>query len=229
MNQEKTLISLKQITREFQVGENRVQALKGIDLKIKRGEFIALMGPSGSGKSTLLHILGCLDRPSSGEYFFKEQAITNFSLKKLAKLRSTEMSFVFQSFNLIPQFNVIDNVELPFLYSEIDDTIARKKSLNAIEKVGLTTRLKHKPTELSGGEQQRVAIARALAVDAFLILADEPTGNLDSVTGESILALLKECHQEGKTIVIVTHDQQVAQYAQKIVYLKDGKLDRSLT
>jgi putative ABC transport system ATP-binding protein len=181
------------------------------------------MGPSGSGKSTLLYILGCLDRPTSGTYLLEGRDVSQASDKELSRLRANQIGFVFQTFNLLPHLSLVENVALPFLYSALDDQTAKERVMSAIQRVGLADRLTHRPTELSGGEMQRVAIARALAIEPNLILADEPTGNLDSKTSLEILALFQRLNESGSTIVMVTHDREVASYAQRVLLLKDGK------
>ena len=219
------LIELNGVEKEYFIGGQRLQILKNINLCIKQGEFVSVMGPSGSGKSTLLHIIGCLEKPTSGNYLFEGMNVLDAGDAELSKLRSSSLGFVFQTFNLIPFLTLLENVELPFLYlSNIDINDARQRALLAVRKVGLSDRLMHRPSELSGGEMQRTAIARAIAVNPKLILADEPTGNLDSHTGKDILQFFKELHSDGATIIMVTHDHQVASCAQKIVVIADGKI-----
>jgi putative ABC transport system ATP-binding protein len=218
------LIDLQGIEKAYASGNGPLPILKRIDLAIRPGEFVAVMGPSGSGKSTLLHIMGCLDKPTSGIYRFDGKDVLNAGDKELSALRSSSVGFVFQTFNLIPFLSLLENVELPFLYSDMDVDETRQRALSAIEKVGLSGRITHRPSELSGGEMQRTAIARAIAVRPKLILADEPTGNLDSHTGEGILALFKKLHAEGATIVMVTHDHQVASFAQRTYQIHDGRI-----
>jgi len=217
------LIETMGIHRDFSIGSADIHVLKGIDSHIGRGEFVAIMGPSGSGKSTLLYILGCLDRPTSGTYLLEGRDVSQASDKELSQLRANQIGFVFQTFNLLPHLSLVDNVGLPFLYSALDDRTAKERVMSAIQRVGLADRLKHRPTELSGGEMQRVAIARALAIEPNLILADEPTGNLDSKTSLEILALFQRLNESGSTIVMVTHDREVASHAQRVLVLKDGK------
>lgn len=217
------LIETKGLRKEYRMGSTTLHVLKGVDFFVKTGEFVAVMGASGSGKSTLLHILGCLDRPDSGSYLFRGKDVLSASDMDLSRIRATQIGFVFQTFNLLPELNVLENVELPFLYSpsarpDIGACVAR-----AIEQVGLQDRMRHRPSELSGGEMQRVAIARAIVIDPALVLADEPTGNLDSGTGREILALFQDLHARGATIVIVTHDRSVASHAQRMVMLRDGE------
>lgn len=217
------LIETSKIHKEFHRGYSSVKVLNGIDLCIKKGEFIAIMGSSGSGKSTLLHILGCLDRPTSGRYLLNNMDVIKTSDRELSHIRANRIGFVFQTFNLLHRLNVYENVELPFLYSSHNESIVEERVLNAVEQVGLTNRLKHKPSELSGGEMQRVAIARAICIKPALILSDEPTGNLDSKTGSEILKIFQGLHSRGATIIIVTHDSKVASYAQRTLILQDGK------
>jgi putative ABC transport system ATP-binding protein len=217
------LIEATGIHKEFSIGSANIHVLKGIDSHIGRGEFVAIMGPSGSGKSTLLYILGCLDRPTSGTYLLEGRDVSQASDSELSRLRANQIGFVFQTFNLLPHLSLVENVGLPFLYSALDDQAAKERVMSAIQRVGLADRLAHRPTELSGGEMQRVAIARALAIEPNLILADEPTGNLDSKTSLEILALFQRLNESGSTIVIVTHDREVASHAQRVLVLKDGK------
>ena len=211
------------LTRTYRMGTETVRAVEGVDLRIARGEFVALMGPSGSGKSTLMHLLGCLETPSSGTYLLEGIEVGKLSSGERAGVRNRRIGFVFQTFNLIHQLSAFDNVALPLLYgrrpAKHDDRVAE-----ALEQVGLGHRVRHRPAELSGGERQRVAIARALVADPAIILADEPTGNLDSATGEGILALLDEQHEKGRTILIVTHDAQVAAHAERTWHMRDGAI-----
>lgn len=218
------LVRAEQIVKTYASGGRDLRILDGVSLAAGRGEFIAVMGPSGSGKSTLLHILGCMDRPSAGRYLFSGRDVSCAADRELARLRSHCIGFVFQGFNLVHNLDVLENVELPFLYAPAENRKSRGHALEAIERVGLCHRLRHRPPALSGGEMQRVAIARALAVDPDLVLADEPTGNLDARTGTEILELLAGLPAAGKTIILVTHDRQVAAYAQKIVTLENGIL-----
>lgn len=217
------VVDVHQMSKSYQMGHSCVSALKDVDLQVRRGEMLAIMGPSGSGKSTLMHLLGCLDKPTEGRYLLNGQNISKLDDKALSLIRATQIGFVFQSFNLIPQLNVIENVEVPFLYRH-DKKLSRQSILKALERVGLGHRLGHLPTELSGGEMQRVAIARALAVNPFLILADEPTGNLDFETGRSILTLFQELNVQGVTIIIVTHDEFVSQHCRRLIKMRDGKI-----
>jgi len=218
-----TVVDVRQITKSYQMGHGEVFALKGVDLQIMRGDCLAIMGPSGSGKSTLMHLLGCLDKPSTGQYLLNQQDVALLDDKALSLIRATQIGFVFQSFNLIPQLNVVENVEIPFLYRD-DKQSGHENIIKALERVGLGHRLHHLPTELSGGEMQRVAIARALAIDPFIILADEPTGNLDFETGRSILSLFQELNEQGVTLIIVTHDEFVGKHCKRLVRMRDGKI-----
>jgi putative ABC transport system ATP-binding protein len=201
-----------------------LKILENIDLNIHRGEFIAIMGPSGSGKTTLLYTLGCLERPTSGSYLFNNVNIIDASDDELSHLRANSIGFIFQTFNLLPGLNVYENIEAPFLYRSFDDSRIKERIMDSIEQVGLLERIRHKPSELSGGEMQRVAIARAICANPLLVLADEPTGNLDSRTGKEILKIFKKLHDNGTTIILITHDRDVAAVADRIVYLRDGKL-----
>jgi putative ABC transport system ATP-binding protein len=218
------LISAEKISKTYRSGENTLQILTNVDFSVKQGRFIAIMGPSGSGKSTLMHILGCMDRPESGRYIFSGKDLSQATDRQLARIRSHHIGFVFQSFNLIYGLDVLENVELPFVYAPPGHRKSSEYAKEAIIKVGLKDRMHHRPAQLSGGEMQRAAIARALVVDPDLILADEPTGNLDAKTGIGILNLLADLHKAGKTIVLVTHDPNVASWAQKTVTLENGTL-----
>lgn len=220
------LVSVENLSKSYQLEHGIVHALRQIDLKIYSGQSVAIMGPSGSGKSTLLHLLGCLDSPTTGRYLLKNQDVSCLSDSELSLLRASQIGFVFQSFNLIPQLNVFENVEVPFLYQSIplSEKEIRQRILQAIERVKLQHRLYHLPSQLSGGEIQRVAIARALAIHPLLILADEPTGNLDTETGLTILQLFQELNDQGTTLVIVTHDEQVGAHCQCMIHMRDGQL-----
>lgn len=220
----KPIIRLKGLSKHYPMPHGTVHAIRNINLEISSSEFIAIMGPSGSGKSTLLHLLGCLDTPSEGSYLLNNQNISHLNDTELALIRSSQIGFVFQSFNLIPQLNVYENVEVPFLYQQIPAKKKEEKILQSIERVGLKQRMFHLPSQLSGGETQRVAIARALAIEPLLILADEPTGNLDSETGKTILKLFQELNCQGATIILITHDEQVGAYCQRILRMRDGCL-----
>ncbi|MFA6048484.1 MAG: ABC transporter ATP-binding protein [Candidatus Micrarchaeia archaeon] len=220
------VIELKDVCKTYGDGEGlRVDALKDVDLRIYEGEFVAIMGPSGSGKSTMMHLVGCLDLPSCGKIFLAGKNIAEMSESDLAEVRGRKIGFVFQRFNLINSLDAVENVMLPEVFQGIAPDARRRKAIALLEKVGLGKRMYHKPSELSGGEQQRVAIARALVVNPQVILADEPTGNLDSKTGEEVMALLKKLNEEGKTIVLVTHDAHVAAFAHRVVRLRDGMIE----
>jgi putative ABC transport system ATP-binding protein len=218
------MIELKNVHKVYPMGEVSVPALRGINLTIHPGEFVAIMGPSGSGKSTLMHLLGCLDLPSDGVVQLDGKDITKLDEDTLAQIRGKKVGFVFQTFNLIPTLTAQENVELPLFFQGVPREKRRARAAELLRKVGLDGRLHHKPAQLSGGERQRVAIARALANDPEIILADEPTGNLDSESGEAILELLAQLHREGKTIILVTHNPEAAAYAQRIVRIRDGRL-----
>ena len=216
------MIEVERLFKTYQMGSQKVSALDGVDFRIKKGEFVAIMGPSGSGKSTLMNLLGCLDLPSSGIYRLENLDIQHLKSNQLAEVRNRRTGFVFQSFNLLPRATALENTELPLLYGRVPKST--EIAYQALERVGLAHRAKHKPTELSGGECQRVAIARALVNGPAIILADEPTGNLDSVTGKEILALFLELNQEGVTLILVTHEQEIAQQAKRIIQMRDGKI-----
>jgi putative ABC transport system ATP-binding protein len=218
------MIELNNITKTYRMGEVDLTVLDGVCLSIKQGEFVAVMGPSGSGKSTLMNIIGCLDRPSSGVYRFEDREISTLTDDELASVRNVKIGFVFQTFNLLPRFSALKNVEVPLIYSGVPAHERRERAVPLLEKVGLGDRLHHKPTELSGGQQQRVAIARALINNPPLLLADEPTGNLDSRSGEEILHILTSLNEQGVTIVLVTHDQHVGSLCKRMINLKDGQV-----
>lgn len=216
------VVKVGQVRKIYQMGAVEVQALQGVDLMVKKGEFISIMGPSGCGKSTLMHILGCLDRPTSGHVHLDEVDIDELNDTRLAEIRNKKVGFVFQTFNLLPKLNAQENVELPLIYAGIGPEERKKRALDILEMVGLKGRSKHKPSELSGGQSQRVAIARALINNPTIILADEPTGNLDSKSGAEIIDLFQELNARGVTLIIVTHDQDIAAHSRRIVRLKDG-------
>lgn len=216
------VLQLKNVWKLYAMGEAPVKALRGLDLEIRAGEFVALMGPSGSGKSTLMHLLGALDQPSEGEVRFENEEISRLDENQLAELRGRKVGFIFQTFNLVPTLTALENVELPMIFQNVSRANRRSRAQTLLERVSLGERLHHQPSQLSGGEQQRVAIARALANHPEIILADEPTGNLDTESGEKILRLLKDLNAEGKTIVLVTHNPEAAAYASRIIRLKDG-------
>lgn len=219
------LISLKNIQKKYILGEQVVFALKDISLDINKGDYIALMGPSGSGKSTLMNVLGCLDTPTKGTYKLRDEEVSRLSDDELSEIRNREIGFVFQTFNLLPRLNALDNVALPLVYSGVAREQRMAKASEVLESVGLGDRMDHKPNELSGGQRQRVAVARALVNTPSLILADEPTGNLDSKTSIEIMTLLDNLHEEGNTIILVTHEEEIAQHAKKIIRLRDGLIE----
>jgi len=218
------LIRLEGITRIYQVGDSEVRALDGVDLTIETGEFVALMGPSGSGKSTLLHVIGCLDVPTAGRFLFEGEPVQDLSEDRLAAIRQTRMGFVFQSYHLVPRMTALRNVELPMILAGIAPAERRARALAALADVGLAARAGHRPDQLSGGERQRVAIARAIVLRPRVLLADEPTGNLDTRTGGEIVRLIERLNDEGLTIVLVTHDPHVAERAHRLLTLRDGRL-----
>jgi putative ABC transport system ATP-binding protein len=224
MSNSEKIVETVGIRKVYEMGPHRVEALRGLDFFVQSGEFVGIMGPSGSGKSTFMHILGCLERATDGIYLLGGKDISKFSDRDLSVMRANQIGFVFQTFSLIPQYNVFENVEIPFLYRKENKKKARFLADKAIDRVGLSTRRHHKPAELSGGEMQRVAIARALAVDPLLILADEPTGNLDSETSKTIISLFKDLNEQGATLIVVTHEREVASHCQKIYRLLDGKI-----
>jgi putative ABC transport system ATP-binding protein len=217
------LIEATKICKEFQVGLSKIQVLREIDFQTNKGDFVAIMGASGSGKSTLLNILGCLDRPTSGTYLLEGRDVGYTSDKELSHIRANHIGFIFQTFNLLPQLNIYENVEVPFLYGSFDEEEVKDRIIHAIRQVGLLNRLSHRPSELSGGEMQRVAIARAICMNPILLLADEPTGNLDSQNGLEILKIFKQLNDDGATILLVTHDRDVAAFARENLILRDGK------
>ncbi len=214
------------LTRDYDMGGEVVRALRGVDVQIKRNEFVAVMGPSGSGKSTLMNLIGCLDTPTEGEYWLNSQKVSDLSDDELARIRNKEIGFVFQTFNLLPRASALHNVELPLIYAGEGSKPRRAHAARALERVQLADRMDHKPNELSGGQRQRVAIARALVNNPSILLADEPTGNLDSATGEDIMKLFDELHDAGQTIVLVTHEPDIAAHARRQIHLRDGKIER---
>ena len=218
------LIQLSNVTKQYRVGEQEIRALDGIDLVIEQGEYAAIIGPSGSGKSTLMHLLGCLDTPTSGTMQIDGIDVSRASANRLSEMRNEKIGFVFQSFNLLAKFNVLQNVELPMIYSGVSGKERRERALTAIERVGLTNRIKNTPLQLSGGQMQRVAIARALVNNPRIIFADEPTGNLDSKTGATILQLFRDLSEQGRTIVLVTHDAQIAAKTPRQIEICDGRI-----
>src|SRR5216110_2620871 len=219
------VIDIENITKEYVMGEEVVRALRGVSLQIRRNEYLAIMGPSGSGKSTLMNMLGCLDTPTSGRYEFNGKNVAEMDDDELAAVRNREIGFVFQTFNLLPRSTSLRNVELPLIYAGIDPEEREERATQAMIDVGLGDRLLHKPNELSGGQRQRVAIARALVNHPSIILADEPTGNLDSKTGEEIMILFESLYQEGNTVILVTHEADIARHARRVVHLRDGLIE----
>jgi putative ABC transport system ATP-binding protein len=219
------VIDIENITKDYVMGEEIVRALRGVSLQIHRNEYIAVMGPSGSGKSTLMNMLGCLDTPTSGRYQFNGRNVAEMNDDELAAIRNREIGFVFQTFNLLPRSNSLRNVELPLIYAGIDPETREERATQALVDVGLGDRLHHKPNELSGGQRQRVAVARALVTRPSIILADEPTGNLDSKTGEEIMALLEDLYCRSNTIILVTHERDIAAHARRTVHLRDGVIE----
>lgn len=219
------VITLVDIKRYFKIGDVEVQALRGINLTIHKGEYVALMGPSGSGKSTLMNILGCLDTPSSGKYFLNGIDVSSMDEDELAEIRNKEIGFVFQTFNLLPRSTALDNVALPLVYAGLGRTEREERAMQALSNVGLADRVDHKPNELSGGQRQRVAIARALINTPSIILADEPTGNLDTKTSYEIMELMEAIHAQGNTVIVVTHEEDIARRARRIVRLRDGVVE----
>ena len=219
-----SLVELNCVTKLYRLGETEIHALDAVDLRIGSGEFLSIIGPSGSGKSTLMHLLGCLDTPTTGSLPLDGEEISRLSATRLAEVRCRKIGFVFQFFNLLPRLNVAQNVELPMLYAGIRQRDRRERVLRALEQVGLAERAHHRPSQLSGGQAQRAAIARALVNDPKIIFADEPTGNLDTKTGESILQILRDLHAQGRTIALVTHDPAISRQASRIIELRDGKI-----
>jgi putative ABC transport system ATP-binding protein len=219
------VIEIEDVTKLYKMGAETIHALRGVSLKIHRNEYLAIMGPSGSGKSTLMNMLGCLDTPTAGRYEFSRKNVATMVDDELAEIRNREIGFVFQTFNLLPRSDALHNVELPLIYAGLGKTARMEKARRALENVGLGERMGHKPNELSGGQRQRVAIARALVNDPSIILADEPTGNLDSKTGEEIMALFEQLYEQGNTIIVVTHEEDIARHARRIVRLRDGLIE----
>lgn len=211
--------------KTYVMGDQTINAVSGVDIEIKRGEYVAIMGPSGSGKSTLMNLIGCLDSPSKGEYYINGNLVSELSDDELARIRNKEIGFVFQTFNLLPRATSLHNVELPLIYSGTPSAERIRRAKKALEQVDLSKRMDHKPNELSGGQRQRVAIARALVNDPSILLADEPTGNLDSQTGVEIMALFESLYKQGNTIVLVTHEQSIALHAHRIIHVRDGKVE----
>jgi putative ABC transport system ATP-binding protein len=216
------MIKLDRITKTYQMGEIDLQVLKGIDLDIRQGDFVSIVGPSGSGKSTLMNIIGCLDTPTTGEYYLDGREISNYKGNELAKIRNEKIGFIFQKFNLLPRLTAFENVELPLIYRGEKSSLRKEKVEEALISVGLKDRMRHNPTELSGGQQQRVAIARALVGSPPILLADEPTGNLDTKSGSEVLSIIERLNDEGKTIIVITHDLEVAQVSKEKITIRDG-------
>ncbi len=219
------VIVIRNLSRDYQMGSETVRALQGVDLTIQRNEFVAIMGPSGSGKSTLMNMIGCLDTPTNGEYWLNGHRVSELDDNALARIRNREIGFVFQTFNLLPRATALQNVELPMVYAGLGTKERRRSAQSALERVGLGDRMEHRPNELSGGQRQRVAIARALVNSPSILLADEPTGNLDSVTSAEILDLFEQLHGEGQTIILVTHEHDIAAHTRRQVHLKDGLVE----
>jgi putative ABC transport system ATP-binding protein len=220
------VIVTRNLQREYDMGGEVVRALRGVDVTIRKNEFVAVMGPSGSGKSTLMNLIGCLDSPTAGEYWLNGHRVSELEDDELARIRNKEIGFVFQTFNLLPRATSLHNVELPLIYAGVGAKERRAQASDALTRVGLSDRMQHRPNELSGGQRQRVAIARALVNKPSILLADEPTGNLDSATGEEIMALFEALHATGQTIVVVTHEHDIAEHARRQVHLKDGSVER---
>ena len=222
------VIAVRDLKRDYVMGAETVHALRGVSLDIRRNEFVAIMGPSGSGKSTLMNLIGCLDSPTEGEYYLNAHRVSELGDDQLARIRNREIGFVFQTFNLLPRATALQNVELPLIYGGTGSKERRRAAADALQRVGLGDRMSHRPNELSGGQRQRVAIARALVNNPSIILADEPTGNLDSKTSEEILTLFEKLYAEGQTIILVTHEHDIAAHARRQVHLKDGQVERDV-
>jgi len=220
------MLEIKKIKKIYQMGKVKVEALKGVSFYIDKGEFVAIMGPSGSGKSTLMHIIGCLDQPTEGSFIIGGKDVSKLNDDRLAEIRNKSIGFVFQQFNLLSRTSILHNVEIPLIYAGLKTKRRREMAKQALESVGLGDRVKHKPNEISGGEKQRAAIARALVNNPLIILADEPTGNLDTKTGEEIMKIFYKLHQEGHTIIMVTHEAEIARHARRIIHLRDGLIEK---
>lgn len=225
MTDKKAVIEISDLKRHYQMGDTEVRALDGVSVEIKENEYIAIMGPSGSGKSTLMNMIGCLDTPTSGQYILNNNYVSEMDDAELAEVRNTEIGFVFQTFNLLPRTSCLANVELPLIYAGIKSSERKDRATDVLTKVGLGDRVDHKPNELSGGQRQRVAIARALVNNPSILLADEPTGNLDSKTGEEIMLLFEELYRQGNTIILVTHETEISEHARRVVRLRDGLIE----
>ncbi len=219
------MINIEGLTKSYTIGEETVNALNGVDLEILKNQYVALMGPSGSGKSTLMNILGCLDRPTSGDYFLNGPNVSTLTDNELAEIRNKEIGFVFQTFNLLPKYTALENVALPLVYAGWTEERRLKRAKEVLEQVGLGNRMLHKPNELSGGQRQRVAVARALVNKPSIILADEPTGNLDTKTSHEIMRLFQDIHDLGNTVILVTHEEDIASHAHRIIRMRDGKIE----
>jgi putative ABC transport system ATP-binding protein len=222
------IIETNNLKRLFQVGSETVEALKGINLSVEKGEFVSIMGPSGSGKTTLMNIIGCLDTPTHGTYYLNNQLVNELDDDELASIRNKEIGFVFQSFHLLAKNSALNNVMLPMKYAGVKESEAEKRAINVLDKVGLSDRTSHAPSELSGGQQQRVAIARALVNNPSIIFADEPTGNLDSQTGDDVMNLFKELNSQGQTIILITHEEDIARQSKRIINIRDGLIESDL-
>ena len=222
------LIETRDLWKTYTMGEEEIHALRGVSIQIERGEYVAIMGPSGSGKSTLMNLIGCLDTPSKGSYLLNEKEVAEMNDDELAQIRNEEIGFVFQTFNLLPRATALHNVELPLIYAGVSGKARQEKAKQALEKVDLMSRASHRPNELSGGQRQRVAIARALVNDPSILLADEPTGNLDSKTGNEIMGVFERLHTSGNTIVLVTHEADIAAYAHRTIHIRDGQVEKDV-
>jgi putative ABC transport system ATP-binding protein len=223
-----SIIRVNDVTKHYALGNQTVEALRGITFEINKGEFIAIMGPSGSGKSTLMNIIGCLDTPTSGQYYLNDQEVSTMDADALAGIRNKEIGFVFQNFHLLARNSALDNVMLPLKYAGVEKQVQTKRAKSALEQVGLEERMEHQPSELSGGQQQRVAIARALVNNPSILFADEPTGNLDSQTGHDVMKLFHNLHEAGQTIILITHENEVAAEAERTIFIKDGLIESDI-